>query len=62
MLVGVFVLAVLNNAMSLLGVGASTILFTNGVVLLAVVLADGQLARNGLAALGDARRRRLQNA
>lgn len=61
-LVGVFVLAVLNNAMSLLGVGASTILFTNGVVLLAVVLADGQLARNGLAALGDARRRRLQNA
>lgn len=59
-LVGVFILATLNNAMSLLGANSATILLTNGLVLLAVVLADGQLVKQLLINTKDKRTRRLQ--
>ncbi|MBM3092431.1 ABC transporter permease [Ensifer sp. T173] len=58
-LVGVFILATLNNGMSLLGANAAAILLTNGLVLLAVVLADGHLVRRLLADAKDRRARQL---
>ena len=42
-LIGTLVLATMNNGLSLLGLGAATISFANGIVLMAVVLADGRL-------------------
>lgn len=59
-LVGVFILATLNNGMSLLGANAAAILLTNGVVLLAVVLADGHLVRQLLVSAKERRARQLQ--
>lgn len=44
-LLGSFVLAVMNNGLSLIGTGATGILFANGLVLMAVVLFDGRLGR-----------------
>jgi ribose/xylose/arabinose/galactoside ABC-type transport system permease subunit len=41
-LVGAFILGVLNNGLSLIGAGSTGILFANGLVLLLVVLADGK--------------------
>lgn len=57
-MVGVFILCVLNNGLSLLGSNASGILFTNGVVLLTVVLLDGRLARELINTYRAARARR----
>ncbi len=54
-LVGVFILATLNNGLSLLGASAAAILFTNGLVLLAVVLLDGRLARDMLSRVATRR-------
>lgn len=59
-LVGVLILATLNNAMSLLGANAATILLTNGLVLLAVVLADGHLVKQIIVNAKDRRARQLQ--
>lgn len=42
-LIGTLVLATMNNGLSLLGLGAATIAFANGIVLMAVVLIDGRL-------------------
>lgn len=42
-LIGVLILTALNNGLGLLGASAATILFANGLVLLLVVLFDGQL-------------------
>jgi ribose/xylose/arabinose/galactoside ABC-type transport system permease subunit len=42
-LLGSFILTVMNNGLSLIGMGATGILFANGLVLLGIVLLDGQL-------------------
>ncbi|MDR6711096.1 ribose/xylose/arabinose/galactoside ABC-type transport system permease subunit [Pseudomonas hunanensis] len=43
-LLGVLILTILNNGMSLLGAGSAAILLTNGVLLLIVVVLDGKAA------------------
>ncbi|NEI72019.1 ABC transporter permease [Rhizobium lusitanum] len=42
-LLGSLILTVMNNGMSLIGMGATGILFANGLVLMGIVLLDGQL-------------------
>jgi ribose/xylose/arabinose/galactoside ABC-type transport system permease subunit len=42
-LVGTLILTVMNNGLSLIGMGATGILFANGLVLMMIVLLDGQL-------------------
>jgi ribose/xylose/arabinose/galactoside ABC-type transport system permease subunit len=58
-LIGVLILAVLNNGLSLMGASAATILLTNGLVLLVVVLLDGRMAREIAQAIRDAKARRM---
>jgi len=50
-LTGVVTLAALNNGLSVLGASTASVLLVNGLVLLAVVLADGTLVRRMLAGL-----------
>lgn len=62
-MIGVFILATLNNGLSAMGANASAVLFANGLVLLAVVILDGRLVRTLLETLREQRdRRRLANA
>ncbi len=42
-LIGSLILTVMNNGLSLIGMGATGILFANGIVLMGIVLLDGQL-------------------
>ncbi len=42
-LIGSMILTVMNNGLSLMGMGATGILFANGLVLMGIVLLDGQL-------------------
>ncbi|WP_411033061.1 ABC transporter permease [Shinella sp. BYT-45] len=42
-LIGSLILTVMNNGLSLIGMGATGILFANGLVLMGIVLLDGQL-------------------
>lgn len=61
-LVGVLILSLLNNGLSLLGANAAGILFTNGLVLLAVVLLDGRLAKEIMEGLKAMRMRKSLKA
>ena len=57
-MIGVFILATLNNGLSAMGANASAVLFANGLVLLAVVILDGRLARALIERLREHRVRR----
>lgn len=59
-LVGVLILTVLNNGLSLIGTSASGILFANGLVLLVVVLLDGRIGHFIRESLRSGRQRALQ--